>query len=53
MLQKWLPAPAEDIKILVCGPPPMVNAMKAATTSIGYTPTTKPTSKLHDQVFCF
>lgn len=47
-----LPVPAKDIKILICGPPPMVSAMKKATDSLGYD---KPrlVSKLEDQVFCF
>lgn len=31
----------------------MINAMKKATENIGYKPAGKPTSKLHDQVFCF
>jgi cytochrome-b5 reductase len=47
-----LPAPARDIKILICGPPPMVSAMKKATESLGYEKA-KPVSKLADQVFCF
>ena len=46
------PAPANDIKILVCGPPPMVSAIKKATESLGYEKA-KPVSKLGDQVFCF
>ena len=51
-VQSKLPAPANDIKILICGPPPMVIAMKKATESLGYEKT-QPTSKLEDQVFCF
>jgi len=51
-LQEHLPAPAPDIKILICGPPPMVSAMKKATESLGYTKA-RPVSKLEDQVFCF
>jgi hypothetical protein len=31
----------------------MVNAMKKATEALKYKPTSKPFSKLHDQVFCF
>jgi cytochrome-b5 reductase len=53
MIKERLPAPAEDIKILVCGPPPMVNAMKKACEVLGYRPTSKPVSKLQDQLFCF
>jgi len=52
MIKEHLPGPAKDIKILVCGPPPMVSAMKKAVTSLDYE---KPRllSKLEDQVFCF
>ena len=52
MIKEKLPAPASDVKILVCGPPPMVSAMKKATESLGYAKA-KPVSKLEDQVFCF
>jgi cytochrome-b5 reductase len=52
MIKEKLPAPASDVKILVCGPPPMVAAMKKATESLGYAKA-KPVSKLEDQVFCF
>ncbi|KAF2834549.1 ferredoxin reductase-like protein [Patellaria atrata CBS 101060] len=52
MIKEKLPPPAKDIKILVCGPPPMVSAMKKAVTELGYEKP-KPVSKLGDQVFCF
>ncbi|KAL9072378.1 MAG: hypothetical protein Q9157_005122 [Trypethelium eluteriae] len=52
MIKAKLPAPAQDIKILICGPPPMVSAMKKATDSLGYAKP-RPVSKLEDQVFCF
>ncbi|MCJ1430107.1 NADH-cytochrome b5 reductase [Sticta canariensis] len=52
MIKAKLPAPAQDIKILICGPPPMVSAMKKATESLGYDKP-RPVSKLVDQVFCF
>ncbi|KAI9692686.1 MAG: NADH-cytochrome b5 reductase [Bogoriella megaspora] len=52
MIKAKLPAPASDIKILICGPPPMVSAMKKATDSLGYQKP-RPVSKLEDQVFCF
>ncbi|KAH0552886.1 NADH-cytochrome b5 reductase [Trichoglossum hirsutum] len=52
IIKSHLPAPAADIKILVCGPLPMVSAMKKATESLGYQKA-KPVSKLDDQVFCF
>lgn len=50
--QELLPAPASDVKVLICGPPPMVSAMKKATESLGFTKA-RPVSKLEDQVFCF
>ncbi|PNS20210.1 hypothetical protein CAC42_5660 [Sphaceloma murrayae] len=52
MIKEKLPAPASDVKVLICGPPPMVSAMKKATESLGYTKA-RPVSKLEDQVFCF
>ncbi|KAI9716383.1 MAG: NADH-cytochrome b5 reductase [Chrysothrix sp. TS-e1954] len=50
--QAKFPSPAKDTKVLLCGPPPMVSAMKKATESLSYE---KPraVSKLDDQVFCF
>ncbi|KAI9799942.1 MAG: NADH-cytochrome b5 reductase [Sarcosagium campestre] len=53
MIKELLPAPGPDMKLLICGPPPMVNAMKKATESLGYQKPPKPYSKLADQVFCF
>ncbi|KAI6858429.1 hypothetical protein D0864_07310 [Hortaea werneckii] len=52
MIKEHFPAPAKDIKILICGPPPMVSAMKKATESLGYDKA-RPVSKLEDMVFCF
>ncbi|KAI9861728.1 MAG: NADH-cytochrome b5 reductase [Trichoglossum hirsutum] len=52
IIKSHLPTPAAGIKILVCGPPPMVSAMKKVTESLGYQKA-KPVSKLDDQVFCF
>ncbi|KAI9723310.1 MAG: NADH-cytochrome b5 reductase [Candelaria pacifica] len=52
IIKQYFPAPAKDIKILICGPPPMVSAMKKATDSLGYEKP-RPVSKLEDQVFCF
>ncbi|KAI9670049.1 MAG: NADH-cytochrome b5 reductase [Caeruleum heppii] len=52
MIKRYLPGPAPDMKILICGPPPMVSAMKKAVDSLGYEKP-KPVSKLADQVFCF
>ncbi|TGZ85373.1 ferredoxin reductase-like protein [Ascodesmis nigricans] len=52
MVKQWCPAPAPDVKILLCGPPPMVSALKKATSALGYEPA-KPVSKLEHQVFSF
>jgi len=52
MIKAKLPPPAPDMKILICGPPPMVSALKKATESLGYEKA-RPVSKLEDQVFCF
>lgn len=52
MIQKWLPAPHDKVKILLCGPPPMVSGLKKATESLGYKKA-RPVSKLEDQVFAF
>lgn len=52
MIKDWCAAPAADVKMLLCGPPPMVSAMKKATAALGFEPA-KPVSKLEHQVFCF
>ncbi|KAG5420111.1 CBR1 [Candida metapsilosis] len=52
LIDKHLPKPSEDTTLLLCGPPPMISAMKKAATSLGYDKA-KPVSKLGDQVFVF
>ncbi|KAI5356844.1 Putative oxidoreductase FAD/NAD(P)-binding, NADH:cytochrome b5 reductase [Septoria linicola] len=52
IIKERLPPPSKDIKILICGPPPMVSAIKKATESMGYDKA-RPVSKLEDQVFAF
>ncbi|CAH0055941.1 unnamed protein product [Clonostachys solani] len=52
MIKDKLPDPADDVKILLCGPPPMIAVMKKCTESLGYAKA-RPVSKLEDQVFCF
>ena len=37
MIKKVLPVPADDIIILLCGPPPMIKAMKGLLSGLGYT----------------
>ncbi|CAF3536290.1 NADH-cytochrome b5 reductase [Fusarium graminearum] len=52
MINAWLPKPEKDVKILLCGPPPMVSGMKKITESLGFEKA-RPVSKLEDQVFAF
>ncbi|KAJ1812740.1 NADH-cytochrome b5 reductase [Coemansia sp. RSA 2598] len=52
ILQKHMPAPAEDIKVLMCGPPPMIKAMDGCLVELGYEKA-KVISKPDDQVFKF
>lgn len=52
MIKAKLPPPGPDMKLLMCGPPPMISAMKKAADSLGYDKP-RPVSKLVDQVFCF
>ncbi|CBQ68060.1 related to cytochrome-b5 reductase [Sporisorium reilianum SRZ2] len=51
-IQQNLPKPADDIKILMCGPPPMTKAMTKHLEELGYQ-SPRTVSKLEDQVFCF
>ncbi|KAI5240957.1 cytochrome b5 reductase-like protein [Aureobasidium subglaciale] len=52
MAQKELPGPKGKSKILLCGPPPLINSMKDGLSDLGFE---KPgaVSRLTDQVFCF
>ncbi|OAA65743.1 NADH-cytochrome b5 reductase [Niveomyces insectorum RCEF 264] len=52
MITEWLPKPAPDAKILLCGPPPMISGLKKTTAALGYEKA-RPVSKLADQVFAF
>lgn len=52
ILEAQLPAAATDVKLLICGPPPMVSGVKKAAVLLGYEKA-KPVSKLEDQVFAF
>ncbi|CAJ0745487.1 24811_t:CDS:2 [Entrophospora sp. SA101] len=36
MIKKFCPPPANDIKILLCGPPPMISAMSKNCEALGY-----------------
>ncbi|EFX03109.1 NADH-cytochrome b5 reductase [Grosmannia clavigera kw1407] len=52
MVKQWLPKAAPDVKILLCGPPPMISGLKKTTESLGFNKA-RPVSKLEDQVFAF
>ncbi|KDR85174.1 hypothetical protein GALMADRAFT_131901 [Galerina marginata CBS 339.88] len=52
-IKEHLPNPAtSDSKLLICGPPPMVTAMKKNLEELTY-PVPNTISKLHDKVFVF
>ncbi|GBE78262.1 NADH-cytochrome b5 reductase 1 [Sparassis crispa] len=51
-IEKHLPPSNHDIKVLMCGPPPMMSAMKKHLAELNY-PTPRTVSKLDDQVFLF
>ncbi|KAK7463768.1 NADH-cytochrome b5 reductase [Stygiomarasmius scandens] len=48
----YLPGSAKDCKILMCGPPPMMTAMKKHLDELKF-PAPRTVSKLVDQVFLF
>ncbi|RAH68731.1 uncharacterized protein BO66DRAFT_376783 [Aspergillus aculeatinus CBS 121060] len=52
LIQEALPAPAADTRVFLCGPPPMIEAMKKNLVGLGYQ---QPgaMSKAMDQVFLF
>ncbi|KAG0228223.1 NADH-cytochrome b5 reductase 1 [Mortierella sp. GBAus27b] len=52
MIKEHMPQPASDIKVLLCGPPPMISAMTKITQELGYDKA-NAVSKLPDQVFKF
>ncbi|KAK0612499.1 putative cytochrome B5 reductase [Bombardia bombarda] len=52
LIKERLPGAAADTKVLLCGPPPMVNAMGKSLVGLGFD---KPgvMSKAEDRVFLF
>lgn len=52
IISKNTSAPADNVKLLLCGPPPMISAIKKAAVDLGYTKA-RPVSKLEDQIFAF
>jgi len=51
-IEEHLPPTDSNIKILLCGPPPMITAMKKHLGELGH-PAPRTVSKLVDQVFLF
>ncbi|KAF9229494.1 NADH-cytochrome b5 reductase [Gyrodon lividus] len=51
-IEGYLPPSSDDIKVLMCGPPPMMTAMKKHLAELNY-PAPRSVSKLEDQVFLF
>lgn len=52
IMERYLDPPSKDSKLLLCGPPPMLSALKKAAMELGW-PKARPLSKLEDQVFVF
>jgi cytochrome-b5 reductase len=52
VMAERLPAPSDDTKIMLCGPPGMINASKKALCSMGFQ-APGSVSKMTDQIFCF
>lgn len=52
LLQEKMPAVSDDTKILLCGPPGMVNATKNNLGELGFK-LPGAVSKMEDQIFCF
>jgi cytochrome-b5 reductase len=52
LMAERFPAPGPDSKVMICGPPGMVNAAKTSLVSLGYQ---KPAamSTMRDPIFCF
>ncbi|KAL4786959.1 hypothetical protein BJX76DRAFT_364454 [Aspergillus varians] len=52
VMQARLPAPEPDTKIMLCGPPGMVNASKKALVGMGFK-APGAAAKTSDEIFCF
>ncbi|KAJ8580456.1 NADH-cytochrome b5 reductase [Rhizopogon salebrosus TDB-379] len=51
-IENHMPSSDHDVKVLMCGPPPMMAAMKKHLADLNY-PAPRTISKLEDQVFLF
>ncbi|EMG46983.1 CBR1 NADH-cytochrome b5 reductase 1 [Candida maltosa Xu316] len=52
IIDTHLPKASNETNLLLCGPPPMISAMKKAAVGLGFEKA-KPVSKLGDQIFVF
>ncbi|KAH6625119.1 hypothetical protein C7974DRAFT_313094 [Boeremia exigua] len=52
LMKEKLPAPAPDTKVMLCGPPGMVNASKKALEGLGFK-APGAVAKMSDEIFCF
>ncbi|PLB39783.1 cytochrome b5 [Aspergillus candidus] len=52
VMRKILPAPSPETRIMLCGPPGMVNASKKGLAELGFQ-APGPVAKMTDQIFCF
>ncbi|KAJ9636499.1 hypothetical protein H2204_005332 [Knufia peltigerae] len=52
VLKEYMPKPSPDSKVLLCGPPGMVNAMKKNLVELGFE-APGAVGKMTDQIFCF
>lgn len=52
IMKEHLPAPTADVKLLLCGPPPMISTVKKHAVTLGFEKA-NPVSKLQDQIFAF
>jgi cytochrome-b5 reductase len=52
MIRQHLPPPRSDVKILLCGPPPMMKAMSECCEQVGFDKS-RAVSKADDQVYKF
>ncbi|KAG1239132.1 hypothetical protein G6F68_018700 [Rhizopus microsporus] len=50
MIKPHCPAPADDIKLLLCGPQPMIKMLISAITELGYV-RPRAVSRMDDQTF--
>ncbi|EFY89032.1 cytochrome b5 reductase, putative [Metarhizium acridum CQMa 102] len=52
LMASKLPKPSPDTKVMICGPPGMVNASKKSLIALGFE-APGAVSKMTDQIFCF